>query len=121
MPGRVIEQQQDLLARHMIAPARGAACQSGRDLRRSEPGGQQQAGQRVGRADRPLSLGVGVQRQEKLPIGEVPGQPVGGVYRECGLADPGHPADRVNAHHAAICGSGGQRPQLCAWTCQALA
>ena len=49
-------------------------------------------------SDRPLPRGVGVQRQEELPVREGSGQPVRGVHREGGLADPGHPADRVNAH-----------------------
>jgi hypothetical protein len=42
-----------------------------------------------------------VQRQEDLPAGEPAGQPVRGVHRERGLAHPGHPADRVDAHHPA--------------------
>ena len=37
MTGRVIQQQQDLLARHMIPPPRGPGLQPGRDLRRGHP------------------------------------------------------------------------------------
>ena len=66
------------------------------------PGGQQQAGQRIGGVDRPLSLCVGVQGQEELPVREAYGQLVGGVDRKGGLADPRHPVDRVNAHHPAV-------------------
>ena len=110
MPGRVIQQQQDLLARHVIAPPRRPGLQPGRDLRRGHPGGQQQAGQRIGRVDRPLPGGVGVQRQEELPVREAPGQPVRGVHREGGLADPGHPVDRVDAHHPAARGQARQAP-----------
>jgi hypothetical protein len=108
VPGRVVEQQQNLLARDVIAPPGRPGLQPGRDLLRGHPRGQQQAGQRIGRIDRPLPGGVGVQRQEELPIWEAPGQPVGGVHREGGLADPGHPVDRVNAHHHAARGLGGQ-------------
>ena len=99
--GRVIEQQQDLLARHLVTPPAGPGVQPGRDLRRGHPGGQQQAGQRIGRVHRPMPGGVGMQRQEELPVREGPGQPVRRVHREGSLADPGHPADRVNAHHPA--------------------
>ena len=45
--------------------------------------------------------GVPVQRQEDLPAREPAGQPVRGVHGERGLADAGHPADRVDAHHPA--------------------
>jgi len=38
-------------------------------------------------------------------------EPVRRVHREGRLADPRHPADRVNAHRAAIGGRTGQRPQ----------
>jgi len=38
-----------------------------------------------------------VQWQEDLPVREQRREPVGGVDRERGLADPGHPADHVNA------------------------
>ena len=111
MPGRVIQQQQDLLARQVITPPARPGLQAGRDLRRGEPGGQQQAGQRIGGVDRPLSRGVGMQRQEKLPVREIAGQPVGGVHGEGGLADARHPIDRMDAHHAAVRGHGGQRLQ----------
>jgi hypothetical protein len=41
MAGRVIEQQQDLLARHVIAPARGPGFHAGRDLRPRHTGRRQ--------------------------------------------------------------------------------
>jgi hypothetical protein len=44
---------------------------------------------------------VRVQREEELPVREAPGEPVRGVHGERGLADAGHPADRVDAHHPA--------------------
>jgi len=110
VPGRVIEQQQNLLARHAVTPPACPGLQPGRNLRRGHPGGQQQAGQRIGRVHRSLPGGVGVQRQEELPIGEAPGQPVRGVHGEGGLADPGHPIDRVDPHHPAARHGGGQRP-----------
>ena len=104
MPGRVIEHQQIFLPASVVPPPRRPRLQPGRDLRRGHPGGQQQAGQRIGRVDRPLPGGMGVQRQEELPVREAAGQPVRGVHREGGLADPGHPADRVNPHHPAARG-----------------
>ena len=110
MAGRVIEQQQDLLTRHQVAPACRPGLQSRRDLRRGEPGGQQQAGQRIGGVDRPLPTRVGVQRQEELPVREACGQPVRGMDREGGLADPRHPVDGVNAHHPAVRRHRRQRP-----------
>ena len=110
MPGRIIQYQQDLCARHLITPACRPGFEPGRDLSRGHPRGQQQAGQRVGRVDRPLPRGVGVQRQEELAVREGPGQPVRGVHREGGLADPGHPVDRVDAHYPAASRHGGQRP-----------
>ena len=99
--GGVIEQQKDLLARHVAAPLPGPRVQPRRDLRRGYPGDQQQAGQRIGGVDRPPPGGVGVQRQEELPVREGPGQPVRRMHREGGLADPGHPIDRVDLYHPA--------------------
>ena len=99
MAGRVIQQQQDLLAGHVITPPRGPGFQPRRDLRRGNPRGQQQAGQRIRRVHRPLAPGMAVQRQVKLAVGETASQPVGRMDREGGLADPGHPADRADPHH----------------------
>ena len=110
MPGRIIQHQQDLPARHVRTPAGGAGFQAGRDLRRGQPGGQQQAGQPIGWVHRPLPGRVSVQRHEELPVREPFGQPVRGVHRETGLADPGHPVDRVNAHHPA---AGGRAIKRC--------
>jgi len=84
--GRVIEQQKDLLARHVVPPSRRPGLCAGRDLRRVYPGGQQQAGQRVGGPDRPLVWRVGVQWQEELPVGEACGQLAGGSLG--GTRDP---------------------------------
>ena len=66
-----------------------------------DPGGGQQAGQRIGRVHRLLPGGVPVQGQEDLLGREPIRQPVRGVHRERGLAHPGHPPDRVNPHHPA--------------------
>jgi len=99
MARRVVQQQQDLLARHLVAPPRRPGLQTGRDLLGGEPGGQQQAGQRIGRIHWPLAGCMGVQRQEKLPVRKGAGQPVRRVHRKGGLPDPRHPVDRVNAHH----------------------
>ena len=99
--GRIIEHQQQLLTGQPVPPQRHPCFQAGRDLRGGNPGGQQQAGQRVGRVDRLLPGRVPVQREEDLPAGEPVREPVRGVHRERGLADPGHPADRVDAHHTA--------------------
>ena len=106
MRGRVIQQQQDLLPGQVIPPSRGSGLQAGWDLLRPGPGAQQQAGQRIHRLDRPLPRRVRVQRQEKLPVREISGQLVRRVHREGRLADPGHPADRVDPHHASA-GRGG--------------
>ena len=95
----------------MVTPPPGPCVQPRRNPPRGYPGGQQQAGQRIGRVDRPLPGRVSVQRQEKLPVREHPGQPVRGVHREGGLADPGHPIDRDDPHHPATRRrGGGQRP-----------
>ncbi len=51
---------------------------------------------------------MGVQWQEELPVREARRQPVGGVHREGGLADSGHPVDRVNARHPAVSRPGSQ-------------
>lgn len=40
-----------------------------------------------------------VQRQEDLSSWKPVGERMRGAYGERGLADSGHPADRVNAHH----------------------
>ena len=99
MPGRVIEHQQDLLARQVIPPPGRPRLQARRDLPGADPGRQQQARQRVGGINRPLPRGVRVQRQEQLPVREPLREPVRRVHRQGGLADPGHPADRTNPHH----------------------
>jgi len=90
-------------------PAGAPGFQAGRDLRGGQTRGQQQAGQPVGWVHRPLPGRVSVQRQEELPVRKPFGQPVRGVYRKAGLADPGHPVDGVNAHHPAA--GGGQAIQ----------
>jgi hypothetical protein len=99
VPGRIIQHQQDLLPRDAVAPPRRPRIGSRRDLGRGRPGGQQQARQGIGRSDRLLSRGMGVQRQEELPVREPAREPVRRVHREGGLADPGHPVDGVDLHH----------------------
>ena len=110
VPSRVIEHQQDLLPRGVATPPGRPRIGPGWDLRRGHPGGQQQAGQPISRVDRPLSRGVGMQRQKELPVRETAGELVRGVHREGGLADPGHPPDRVNRHHPAAVRRGRLRP-----------
>ena len=110
VPGGVIEHQQDFPACDVIPPAACPGLQARRHPLGRDPGGEQQAGQRVGRVHRPLPGRVPVQRQEELPVREPPGQLVRGVHRERGLADAGHPVDRVDAHDPAV-GRAGQRAQ----------
>ena len=85
MPGRIIQQQQDLLPRQVVTPDCGPGLQARRDLRRADPGHQQQTGQRIRRIHRPLPGRVAVQRQEHLPIGEPWRELVRGMHREGGL------------------------------------
>ena len=110
VPGGVIEHQQDFPARDVVPPAACPGLQARRHLLGRDPGGEQQAGQRVGRVHRALPGRVPVQRQEELPVREPAGQLVRGVHRERGLADAGHPVDRVDAHDPAV-GRAGQRAQ----------
>jgi hypothetical protein len=58
MPGRIVQYQQDLPARHLIPPAGRPGLDPGRDHRRGHPRGQQQAGQRISRIHRPLPVFV---------------------------------------------------------------
>ena len=53
---------------------------------------------------------MGVQWQEELPVRKARGKLVRGVYRESRLADPGHAADGVDAHHPASSLHAGWRP-----------
>jgi len=71
------------------------------DLAGRDPDSRQQAGQRLGRADRLVPRRVPVQRQEDLPAREPADQRMRGVHGERGLADASHPANRVDAHHPA--------------------
>ena len=98
---RVIQDQQQLSAGQPVPPQRHPRLQPRRDLPGRDPGRQQQAGQRVLGIDRPLPGRMAVQRQEDLPGREPVRQPVRRVHRERRLAHPGHPADRVDAHHSA--------------------
>lgn len=59
--------------------------------------GQQQGLKRLGRINRPLSGRMRMQAKEDLPVREAGAEAVGGVHRERGLSDPGHPIDRVDA------------------------
>ena len=99
--GRVIQHQQQLPPGQPVPPQRHPRRQPRRDLPGRDPCGQQQAGQRILGIHRLLARGVPVQRQEDLPAGEPVRQPVRRVHRERGLAHPGHPADRMDAHHPA--------------------
>ena len=111
MPGRVIQQQEDLLACNVVTPPAGAGLDPGRDLRHGDAGRQEQAGQRVSRADRPLAGGVGMQRKEELPIGKAPGQSMRGVHCQGCLADAGHPVNQTDPRRLAVRGHVGQRSQ----------
>src|SRR5215470_1256486 len=56
-----------------------------------------------------------MQRHEVLPVSEARGQLVRRMYRQGGLADPGHPANRDDLHYAApggLCDVIGQPRQL---------
>jgi hypothetical protein len=56
---------------------------------------------------------VAVQREKDLTAWEPVGEPVRSMDRERGLANPGHPADGMDAHHAAgICGVGRHADEL---------
>jgi hypothetical protein len=110
VPGRVVQQQQDLLPGHLGTPPGLTGLLAGRDPLRRDASGQQQAGQRVGRVNRPLAGRVGVQRQEELPVGEAPGEPVRGVHGEGGLADARHAVDGVDRHGSAV-GKAGESVQ----------
>ena len=98
---RVVQDQQQLPSGQPVAPQPGPRLQVRRDLPCRDADGQQQAGQRIGRVHRLAPGGVRVQRQEDLPGREPAGQPVRGMHGKRGLADAGHPADRVDAHHPA--------------------
>ena len=111
MAGRVIQQQQDPPARHLVTPPCRPGLPARRDVLGGDADGQQQAGQRVGRVDRPLAGGVRVQRQVELPVGEAPGEPVRGVHREGGLADARHAVDDVDRDGSAAAGDVGERVQ----------
>jgi hypothetical protein len=62
------------IARASRSQVAASAAQAGRDVLRGDTSGEQQAGQRVRRVDRPLARGMRVQREEELPVREVPGQ-----------------------------------------------
>jgi hypothetical protein len=95
----VIEHQQQLLTRQPVSPQRHP---------RFQPGGICAAGTRRSAAGWPArrpgqpgpARACAVQREEDLPPGTA-SEPVRGVHRQRRLADPGHPADRVNVHHPA--------------------
>ena len=110
MPGRVVEHQQRPLTGQVIPPAGRPCVQSGRDLRPRQAGGQKQVGQRVRRISRPLSRCVTMQRHEVLPVSETRSELVSRMHRQRGLADPGHPANRDDLHHAT---SAGLRDVIC--------
>ncbi len=111
MPGRVIQQQQDLLARDIVTPPARPGLQAGRDVLLGDAGRQQQAGQRVGWANRPLAGSVGVQGKEELPVREARGQLVRGVHRKGRLADPRHPVNHADPWRPSVRGPAGLRSQ----------
>jgi hypothetical protein len=111
MPGRVIQQQQGPLARDVVTPPARPGLQAGRDVLLGHAGRQQQAGQRVSRADRPLAGGMSVQGKEELPVREAPGQPVRGVHHEGRLADPRHPVNHADPRRPAGRGHAGEHSQ----------
>jgi hypothetical protein len=95
----------------VITPPACTGLHPRRDLLHGDAGRQEQAGQRVNRADRPLAGGVGMQRKEELPIGKAPGQPVRGVHSQSCLADSGHPVNHADPRRPAARGHAGQRSQ----------
>ncbi len=110
----IVQHQQQLPAGQPVPPQPGPRLQVGRDLAGRNPDSQQQAGERIGRANWPTTRGVPMQRQEDLPAPEAAGQRVRGVHSERGLADAGHPADSVDANPAARPRRGRQFLQLVA-------
>ena len=95
--GGVVQDEQQPLAGDPVAPQAGARVGAGRDLAGRDPDGLQQAGQRIGGRGGALAGGVGVQRQEDLPVGVARRQLPGGADRQRGLAGSGHPADHDDA------------------------
>ena len=105
MPGRVIQHQQDLLARQRgratVPPAR--RCPAGSGPRAPRRSAASWPAHRPGPTGRCPGVWA-CSGKKNCPSGKRPGEPVRGVHREGGLADPGHPADRVNRHHPAATG-----------------
>jgi hypothetical protein len=92
------------------AVQRGTIIEVRRDLLARYPEGTQQPVQGVGGVHGLEVVGVTVQVEEQLPVGEPAGQPVRGVHGERGLADAGHPVDRADHHRGrgvpAVAGDG---------------
>jgi len=85
----------------VIPPPGSARLQAGRYVLCCDTRSQKQTGEAVSGLYRQLTGCVRVQRQEELAVGKPGGQLVRSVNREGGLADPSHPADRVNTHDPA--------------------
>jgi hypothetical protein len=68
MPSGVIEHQQHFLTGWVVAPASGARLQSRRDRLGTDPGRQQQAGQRIGGIHWSLARRVRMQLAIRLPM-----------------------------------------------------
>jgi hypothetical protein len=90
---RVVKQQQHPVAGSPIAPQGRSGLQAWRDLHGRDPGAQQEGGKRFGRFYRFLPGSVPVEAQEHLPVGELIGERVGHVDRQCRLSDAGHSID----------------------------
>jgi hypothetical protein len=97
---RVVQHDEHPLAGQVITPQPGARLQAAWHLLGCHSGGLKQAGQRLGGIDGPLARGMAVQRQEDLTVWEQTSKTVRGVNRERRLANPGHPAHRVDTDRA---------------------
>jgi hypothetical protein len=61
---------------------------------------QEQCRKCFGWLDWPLTGGMAMQAQEHLPIGESRRELMGGMNRECSLADTSHSVDCIDPNHA---------------------
>ena len=97
---RVVEHDHGPGAGQALAVERGGLLAVRRDPLRGDAQGPQQPLQGLAGGARGVALGIAVQVEEQLPVGKPPGQPVRGAHGQRGLADPGHPVDRGDHHHA---------------------
>jgi hypothetical protein len=98
LAARVVQHDQDPPVGEDASPQPAAVVQLGRDPFGAHAERAQHPVQRVARIDRDNPLGEPVQVDEELPVREMLGQLVCGVYCQRGLADPGHPVDRRDHH-----------------------